>query len=446
VVASAGLRPGDILEVRDQPGLLVLQRKEPEQPDPADLHRLLRERFGFAAFRPFQEETIRSVMQGRSTLAVLPTSAGKSLCYQLPALALDGLTLVISPLIALMQDQVAALGERGIPALALTGGLSGAEMAQAYRRIAAGDVRLLYVAPERLRSAEFRRVLDDARVDLLAVDEAHCVSQWGHDFRPDYLLIQDFRRRLGHPRLLALTATAPAKVREDIVAGFGVEEVLVAPWDRPNLRYGALELQDDQERERALLRWLSRLDGGSAIVYTLSRRAAEEWAEKLGRGLRRTVLPYHAGMAPEERKATQERFMSGEAPVIVATNAFGMGVDKPDIRMVLHVTAPESLEAYAQESGRAGRDGEGAWALILWTPQDLDGRRFLLEQGRPDEAWLGRHLAELRAVAPGSPGASPRARTSARRPRSSCPSSCSGASRAPTRAGRRWRRCASGAV
>ena len=398
---AAGLPPGAAVEILVRSGAVLVRRGATQA---ADLEAILRERFGLADFRPSQKDVIQAVLAGQDTLAVMPTSAGKSLCYQLPALVLPGVTLVVSPLIALMRDQVRSLGRRQIRALAITSSLTVDELSDAYRQLHQGEAKIVFVAPERLRNPEFRAALRGVPVDLLAIDEAHCVSSWGHDFRPDYRLIQDFRQLLGGPRLLALTATAPPKVRQDIMESFGIRNVLVAPLDRPNLRYGVRALEDEGERRQEVVRWLRRLDGGSAIVYATTRAQTEGWAATLSAVLGKTVLAYHAGMAKEERNAAQERFMSGEVPVIVATTAFGMGVDKPDIRMVLHVSVPESVEAYAQESGRAGRDGKPAWAIVCTVLRDdIDTRLFLLDREKPDEGWLGRHLEEIAGAAVGRP-------------------------------------------
>lgn len=370
--------------------------------DAPDLAAALERRFGFTAFRPHQEEIVRAVLAGRSVLGVLPTSGGKSLCYQLPAVLLGGVTVVVSPLIALMKDQVDALNRRGIAAVALTSQLSPQAAAAALDAVSRGAVRLVYAAPERLLNGEFQNALARAEVRLLAVDEAHCLSQWGHDFRPDYRLVPVFRRRVGTPPVLALTATAPGPVRADIRRELGIEEEIVGPLDRPNLRYGVAQAASEREQAAIVGAWIERLGGGSIIVYAPTRRATETWAERLGQSVPGRVAAYHAGMEAGARAAVQEAFMTGAVRVIVATTAFGMGVDKPDIRAVLHLGPSDSVESYVQEVGRAGRDGEPAWAVtVTLLARDALLRRRLIERQRPDRAWLGARLDALSGAAEG---------------------------------------------
>jgi len=345
---------------------------------------------------------VRAVLDGRSVLAVLPTSAGKSLCYQLPAVLLPGVTVVVSPLIALMKDQVDALTARGIEAVALNSQLTGREAHEALEAIRRGSIRLVYVAPERLLNRDLLASLAGVEVSLVAVDEAHCLSQWGHDFRPDYRLVPVFRRRVGMPPILALTATAPLAVRTEIARELGTDTEIVAPLDRPNLRYGVPAVATEREQAATLAGWLEAGREGSVIVYAPTRKATEAWAARLG-GASRGVLAYHAGMETTVRQASQDAFMSGQARAIVATTAFGMGVDKPDIRAVIHVGLPESVEAYVQEVGRAGRDGQTAWAVTLsLVGRDAVLRRRLLDSQRPDRQWLERRLLAAVGAAPGS--------------------------------------------
>lgn len=328
--------------------------------------------FGLPDFRPGQLEAVLGALAGRDVLAVMPTGAGKSLLYQLPALAEAGLTVVVSPLIALMDDQVAGLQRRGVRAAALTSALSGAQQAQVLGTLT--RLRLLYVSPERLQSAALRRTLHGVGLARLVVDEAHCISGWGHDFRPDYRRLGAFRNALGGPPVTALTATATPAVRHDIATSLGLHDpvVVTTGFDRPNLAYrvwwapyGGLKAQ---LAEHALK--THGLREGASIVYAGTRARTESFSAHL----RQQGLPahaYHAGMTADARGAVQEAFLSGRAPLLVATNAFGMGVDKPDVRLVLHLDPPASLEALYQEAGRAGRDGGGAACTLLASPDDL---------------------------------------------------------------------------
>jgi ATP-dependent DNA helicase RecQ len=345
--------------------------------DPAiDLELTLRDRFGLEHFRPGQREVIEDVLGGRDVLCVMPTGGGKSLCYQLPALLLSGPTLVVSPLIALMKDQVDALQERGLRATLLNSTLDPAEQRARLVEIEAGRYDLVYVAPERFRSPRFVETMARVKPALLAVDEAHCISEWGHDFRPDYARIGQARRLVGFPPCIALTATATDLVRRDIADQLDLRDhaQLVTGFDRPNLNYAVLDARRDADKLAALAETLKRTPG-SAIVYASSRARCESIGQFLERDLKRNAVIYHAGLTREERTEAQDRFMAGQAQVVVATNAFGMGVDKPDIRSVVHFNLPGTLEAYYQEAGRAGRDGDPAHCVLLYAPGD----RFLQE-------------------------------------------------------------------
>ena len=331
----------------------------------------LQRHFGLSAFRPGQEEVIGTLLQGRPALAVFPTGGGKSLCYQLPALLLDGLTLVVSPLIALMKDQVDGLQARGIAAARLDSTLGAEETRALYTQLHRGELKLLYIAPERLANERFRHHLRDVTVSLLAIDEAHCISEWGHNFRPDYLKLARFARELALPRVLALTATATPEVARDIRAGFGIaeEDQVQLSFYRPNLRLSVTPCTEDEKRG-LLLERLRPDPGAPTIIYT----TRQEHAESLAAFLKRegfAARPYHAGLRSETREACQEAFMSGAAPIITATIAFGMGIDKAGIRRIIHYHLPKSLENYTQETGRAGRDGAPSTCELFACRDDL---------------------------------------------------------------------------
>jgi len=359
----------------------------------AEAERSLRRVFGFEQFRGVQRLVVERILTGRSTLAVMPTGAGKSLTYQLPATMLQGTCIVISPLIALMHDQLRAARANGIRAATLTS-VDDDRMAtiDAFR---AGQLDLLYVAPERASQAHFRELLGTAPVALFAVDEAHCVSEWGHDFRPDYRQLRPLMDAFPQVPRLALTATADERTRADILAQFGIPEdgLVISGFDRPNIRYAV------RHRENALrqIADLMQSNPGPGIVYTVSRRKVDDLAGKLAARTGRAVLPYHAGLPPPVRAANQAAFVASEDMVMVATIAFGMGIDKPDVRFVAHAGIPKSIEAYYQETGRAGRDGDPALALMLWAAGDFAQARQRL--GEVEEARRDGERARLDALA-----------------------------------------------
>jgi len=329
---------------------------------------VLRKYWGYAAFRPAQEEAIEGILSGRDVMVVFATGGGKSLCYQVPALCMEGLTLVISPLIALMQDQVDQLRRRGVPAEMVHSGLSRGDQMKALERCAEGRAKLLYLAPERLRQEYFRQWLRYQRLSFVAVDEAHCISQWGYDFRPSYLQIQQVRALHPSVRMMALTATATPEVLRDIQQQlqYGSDALLVkGPFFRENL---SLRVQFSENKLNELYHLCSTCSG-SQIVYVRNRRLSVQLAQFLQRrGL--AAEAYHAGMTPEQRRKAQDRWIGDEVRIICATSAFGMGIDKPDVRLVVHFDVPDSLEAYYQEAGRGGRDGQPAQAVLLYNHAD----------------------------------------------------------------------------
>jgi len=360
---------------------------------------VLKEIFGFDSFRPGQEEVIRAVLDGRDTLAVMPTGGGKSLCYQVPALMQESLTVIVSPLISLMKDQVDSLQQSSVAGAAtLHSGLAPEERWEVERRVRTGEVKMLYVAPERLRSLEFVLALRRAGVGLFVVDEAHCISEWGHNFRPDYLFLPRAVRDLGSPPVLALTATATPRVRQDILRSLKMRdpEVVVTSFNRPNLTYRVLSAaKKDQKLPRILD--VIRRSPPPGIVYATTRKECEELAESLRRsGV--DAAAYHAGMGSANRADVQERFMTDELSVVVATIAFGMGVDKPNVRFVVHSSVPGSLPAYIQESGRAGRDGDPSECVVLYRGADLGRRKRLVTLNAAGENEVGAFFRALAGV------------------------------------------------
>jgi len=350
-----------------------------------DLTRQLSEQFGFAKFRPGQEEVIRAVLAGRDAMTVMPTGQGKSLCYQLPATLLPGLTLVISPLIALMQDQVASLKQRNIKAAAFHSGLTGSEKHRVIQDLNQKRLQLLYLAPERMQHEGFLQLLRSLWVSLLVVDEAHCISQWGHDFRPDYLKIGRLRQELTNPPCLALTATATSRVQTDLCKRLSLRDPLklVAGFRRPNLALSVRPCQSRQEKLAALERLVRETEKGTILVYCATRRAVEEVAEWLGQS-HQSVGYYHAGLSDEERQLVHDDFRRGTVRILAATNAFGMGIDKSDVRLVVHFDIPGSVEAYYQEVGRAGRDGRPAACVLLFHERDLATQEYFIQLAAKD--------------------------------------------------------------
>lgn len=341
-------------------------------------YRILKKYFGYDSFRPGQETMIDSILAGRDVLGIMPTGAGKSLCYQIPALMLEGITLVISPLISLMKDQVQALNQAGVHAAFINSSLTETQIVKALQYASDGRYKIIYVAPERLETAEFIQFAQTADIAMLTVDEAHCISQWGQDFRPSYLKIVQFINTLSRrPVIGAFTATATIAVREDILCVLGLREpqVSVTGFDRENLFFG---VEKPKNKDDYVLQYLSNHEGESGIIYCATRKNVDTIYELLlENGL--PVTRYHAGLSGEERKKNQDDFIYDITPLVVATNAFGMGIDKSNVRFVLHYNMPQSLENYYQEAGRAGRDGEAAECILLYSPQDVVICRFLSE-------------------------------------------------------------------
>ncbi|MCC8076124.1 MAG: DNA helicase RecQ [Clostridiales bacterium] len=345
---------------------------------------LLRDYFGHDAFRPSQKEAIDCLLSGRDLLAVMPTGAGKSVCYQIPALMAEGVTLVISPLVSLMKDQVTALVQNGVPAAYFNSLLTSAQQAEALRRGAEGRYKLIYVAPERLTSPAFLRFCQTVPIAMVTVDEAHCVSQWGQDFRPSYLEIAGFIDQLPRrPVVSAFTATATQRVRRDIIELLKLQKPhqIVTSFDRKNLYF---EVRKPKDKNAALLELVRKRAGDCGIIYCQTRKAVEAVCELL----QQHDIPatrYHAGLTKEERLQNQEDFLFDRKSVMVATNAFGMGIDKSNVSYIIHYNMPTSLENYYQEAGRAGRDGSAADCILLYSPRDVDTARFLIQQSEPAE-------------------------------------------------------------
>src|SRR5215208_1676376 len=339
---------------------------------------ILKDTFGYDTYRPLQREVIENVLAGRDTLAVMPTGGGKSLCYQIPALLFNGLTVVVSPLIALMKDQVEQLRAAGVPCLFLNSTLSPYEYQENMEYVKRGEVKLLYVAPETLLTPRILALLDSVQVDCLTIDEAHCISEWGHDFRPEYRQLVSVRQRFPNAVCLALTATATSRVRQDIrtTLKFATTNEFIASFNRENLY---LEVLRKQDAIAQTVQMLERYKDQSGIIYCFSRKQVDELAAYLAsRGY--SVRPYHAGLEDSQRRMNQEAFIRDDAQIIVATIAFGMGINKPNVRFVIHFDLPKSIEGYYQEIGRAGRDGLQAHCILLYSYADVAKINYFINQ------------------------------------------------------------------
>src|SRR5688572_2536861 len=365
------------------------------RPTMDDARKALRASFGYDDFRPGQEMAIESVLSGRDTLVVLPTGGGKSVCFQIPALVLPGLTVVVSPLISLMKDQVDALEARGLPAAFINSSLTSAQVSDRLGRAARGELRLLYLAPERFDYGNVAGRLCDMGVSLLAVDEAHCISQWGHDFRPSYLRVAEARKKLGSPPTVALTATATPEVRDDICRQLALENprTIITGFDRTNLTYHVLPARNDAEKDTLLIETLKKREG-LAVVYASTRKSVDRLSFMLEReGIQ--AAGYHAGLDEKHRRDVQESFMTERIRAIIATNAFGMGIDKPNVRTVIHHSMPGTLEAYYQEAGRAGRDGKHSEVFLLHSFPDRFTHEFFIRGAYPEKAIVEQVYAAL---------------------------------------------------
>ncbi|MBU9673263.1 DNA helicase RecQ [Planococcus sp. CP5-4] len=358
--------------------------------------KLLQSHFGYDSFRTGQEQAITQVFDGQNTICVMPTGGGKSMCYQIPALAMEGTTIVVSPLISLMKDQVDSLQAAGIPAASINSSLDVYEVREILHEVQMGIIKLLYIAPERLDSEMFLDGLQGVKVPLIAVDEAHCISQWGHDFRPSYRLISRMLEIFpDNPTVLALTATATPQVREDICRILDIEEqnTVITGFERANLSFSVIQGQD---RERFIRDYVQKNDNEAGIIYAATRKTVDSVYESLvKRGVK--AAKYHAGMPDAERRLGQERFLNDEVTVMVATNAFGMGIDKSNIRYVIHYQLPKNMESYYQEAGRAGRDGLPSECIVLYASQDVQTQRFLIDQAQ-DPSRIPGELKKLQGM------------------------------------------------